>query len=134
VAVWEQADSWDGKAKPAIPPPEPPPAQVPGRITLADAVKVFLSNREGAKIAPPTLRKYRTFTKQLTTFAESRGYVMLDQFTSSDIARQQEIDASIAAKAEYEYLYDKPCEDKSKVRSGTLYGRESVATSCARDG
>lgn len=85
VAAWEQADSWDGKAKPAIPPPEPPPAQVPGRITLVDAVKVFLSNREGAKIAPPTLRKYRTFTKQLTTFAESRGYVMLDQFTSSDI-------------------------------------------------
>jgi len=46
---------------------------------------VFLTNREGAKIAPATLRKYRTFTKQLTTFADSRGYVMLDQFTSSEI-------------------------------------------------
>jgi adenine-specific DNA-methyltransferase len=28
------------------------------------------------------------------------------------IARQQEIDASIAAKAEFEYLYDKPYENK----------------------
>jgi adenine-specific DNA-methyltransferase len=32
------------------------------------------------------------------------------------IARQQEIDKSIAAKAEFEYLYDKPYEDKKKVR------------------
>ena len=32
------------------------------------------------------------------------------------IARQVEIDASIAAKAEYEYLYDKPYQDKKTVR------------------
>ncbi len=32
------------------------------------------------------------------------------------IARQQEIDSSIAAKAEYEFLFDKPYEDKRKVR------------------
>ena len=32
------------------------------------------------------------------------------------IARQKEIDASIAAKADYEYLYDKPYEDNKKVR------------------
>lgn len=32
------------------------------------------------------------------------------------IARQKEIDASIAAKADFEYLYDKPYEDKTKVR------------------
>ena len=31
------------------------------------------------------------------------------------IARQQEIDASIAARADYEYLYDKPYEDNRKV-------------------
>ena len=57
----------------------------PGRITIADGVKVFLSNREGAKIASATLSKYRTFTKQLTAFADARGYVMLDQLTSADI-------------------------------------------------
>ena len=32
------------------------------------------------------------------------------------IARQKEIDASIAAKAEFEYLYDKPYVDNAKVR------------------
>jgi hypothetical protein len=31
------------------------------------------------------LKKYKTFTKQLAAFAESRGYAMLDQFMSSGI-------------------------------------------------
>jgi hypothetical protein len=83
VASWETADAWDGKVDPA--PPPPMPASIPGRITIADATKVFLSNREGAKIAHATLRKYKTFTKQLIAFADARGYLMLDQFTSSDI-------------------------------------------------
>lgn len=34
----------------------------------------------------------------------------------SRIDRQKEIDASIAAKADFEYLYDKPYEDKKTVR------------------
>jgi integrase len=46
---------------------------------------VFLSNREGARIASSTLRKYRTFTNQLTAFADGLGYVMLDQLTSGDV-------------------------------------------------
>ena len=32
------------------------------------------------------------------------------------IARQREIDASIAARADYEYLYNKPYQDNRKVR------------------
>jgi adenine-specific DNA-methyltransferase len=43
------------------------------------------------------------------------------------IARQKEIDASIAAKAEYEYLYDKPYEDKSKVRVAGPFTVESIS-------
>ncbi len=43
------------------------------------------------------------------------------------IARQREIDASIAAKAEYEYLYDKPYEDKSKVRVAGPFTVESLS-------
>jgi integrase len=82
AAALEQAGAWDGKTEP---PPSPVPTTVSARITIADAVQVFLSNREGAKIAPATLRKYKTFTRQLIDFADSRGYVMLDQFTSSDI-------------------------------------------------
>ena len=43
------------------------------------------------------------------------------------IARQKEIDASIAAKAEYEYLYDKPYEDKRKVRVAGPFTVESLS-------
>jgi integrase len=85
AASLEKANSWDGEAEPVPAPVMPPVESAPARITIADANRVFLSNREGARIAPATLRKYRTFTNQLATFAESRGYVMLDQFTSSDI-------------------------------------------------
>jgi adenine-specific DNA-methyltransferase len=43
------------------------------------------------------------------------------------IARQKEIDASISAKAEYEYLYDKPYEDKTKVRVAGPFTVESLS-------
>lgn len=43
------------------------------------------------------------------------------------IARQKEIDASIAAKADFEYLYDRPYEDKSKVRVAGPFTVESLS-------
>jgi len=43
------------------------------------------------------------------------------------IARQKEIDASIAAKAESEYLYDKPYEDRKKVRVAGPFTVESLS-------
>lgn len=43
------------------------------------------------------------------------------------IARQTEIDATIAAKAEYEYLYDKPNKDKKKVRVAGPFTVESLS-------
>ncbi len=43
------------------------------------------------------------------------------------IARQKEIDASIAAKADYEYLYDKPYENKNKVRVAGPFTVESIS-------
>ena len=43
------------------------------------------------------------------------------------ITRQQEIDKSIAAKAEFEYLYDKPYEDKKKVRVAGPFTVESLS-------
>jgi adenine-specific DNA-methyltransferase len=42
-------------------------------------------------------------------------------------ARQKEIDASIAARAENEYLYDKPYEDKKKVRVAGPFTVESIS-------
>ena len=43
------------------------------------------------------------------------------------IARQREIDASIAARADYEYLYDKPYEDNKKVRVAGPFTVESLS-------
>ena len=43
------------------------------------------------------------------------------------IARQEEIDASIAAKAESEYLYDKPYDDKKKIRVAGPFTVESIS-------
>ena len=43
------------------------------------------------------------------------------------IARQTEIDASIAAKADQEFLYDKPYEDKSIVRVAGPFTVESLS-------
>ncbi|QIM47951.1 site-specific DNA-methyltransferase [Pusillimonas sp. DMV24BSW_D] len=43
------------------------------------------------------------------------------------IARQKEIDASIAAKAEFEFLYDKPYEDKKRVRVAGPFTVESLS-------
>jgi adenine-specific DNA-methyltransferase len=43
------------------------------------------------------------------------------------IGRQTEIDASIAAKAEFEYLYDKPYDDKKKVRVAGPFTVESLS-------
>jgi len=43
------------------------------------------------------------------------------------IARQKEIDDSIKGKAEFEFLYDKPYEDKSKIRVAGPFTVESVS-------
>lgn len=43
------------------------------------------------------------------------------------ISRQREIDASIAAKAEFEYLYDKPYTDNSRIRVAGPFTVESLS-------
>ena len=49
------------------------------------------------------------------------------QWWEHRIARQKEIDASIAAKADVEYLYDKPYGDKKKVRVAGPFTVESLS-------
>jgi len=51
----------------------------------------------------------------------------MDAFWKARIARQKEIDASIAAKADFEYLYDKPYDDKKKVRVAGPFTVESLS-------
>jgi adenine-specific DNA-methyltransferase len=48
------------------------------------------------------------------------------QWWQQRMVRQQAIDASIAAKAEFEYLFDRPYEDKKKVRVAGPFTVESM--------
>lgn len=68
------------------------------------------------EIPPDTDTKWNTKTKQ--THAE---------WWELRTARQKAIDASIAAKAEFEYLYDRPYEDKKKVRVAGPFTVESLS-------
>ncbi len=49
------------------------------------------------------------------------------RFWEARIARQREIDACIAARAEYELLYDKPYQDNKKVRVAGPFTVESLS-------
>ncbi len=51
----------------------------------------------------------------------------LDVFWKARLAREKEITASIAAKAEFEYLYDKPYVDNRKVRVAGPFTVESLS-------
>ncbi|PKK91877.1 MAG: site-specific DNA-methyltransferase [Candidatus Wallbacteria bacterium HGW-Wallbacteria-1] len=51
----------------------------------------------------------------------------LKDFWNARISRQKEIDESIAAKAEFEHLFDKPYEDRKKVRVTGPFTVESLS-------
>jgi adenine-specific DNA-methyltransferase len=93
-------------------PPVPSPAEsAVGPASRAGLPKTALLSQESpARLAGPT-----TLTALHARFWELR------------IARQKEIDGSIAAKAEFEYLYDKPYEDKKKVRVAGPFTVESIS-------
>lgn len=62
----------------------------------------------------------------------SKATKLLDRFWIARIARQREIDASIAAKAEFENLYDKPFEDKKRIRVAGPFTVESLSPHATR--
>jgi adenine-specific DNA-methyltransferase len=84
-----------------------------GQLSVACGLKKTLEEweipRERPRDWPPTTQPL------LTAFWEAR------------IARQKAIDASIAAKADFEYLYDKPYEDRKKVRVAGPFTVESLS-------
>jgi integrase len=84
AAELERAGRWDG----VVTPPQPAVVQTnPDRVTILDATKSFLAKCEGRNIAKDTLRKYKTFVKQLRAYTDSRGYMNIDQLTTSDMDR-----------------------------------------------
>lgn len=81
---YEAADAWTDV--PATDEPPQVPIEIRSlRVAVAEAIKIFLTNREGEAIKPTTVRKYKTFTKQLAAFTDARGYVFLDQITPADM-------------------------------------------------
>jgi site-specific recombinase XerD len=84
---WEAAGRWDGP-KPQPPQPSQPPAgDRHDRTTIVDATEAFLATCQNRGISLPTLKKYRTFVKQLREYSDSRGYLMADQLTITDMDR-----------------------------------------------
>lgn len=58
---------------------------------------------------------------------DNRVHELLGQYWKLRIKRQQKIDESIAALAEFENLYDKPYEDKKRVRVSGPFTVESLS-------
>ena len=65
--------------------------------------------------------------RELPAEWQSGAERLLTRFWEGRAARQKEIDASIAAKAEYEYLYDKPFENTRKVRVAGPFTVDSLS-------
>ncbi len=95
--IWEQ---WEAKLEPL-------------REKLNGALKKQWQEweipRDADKLWPETIKELHT------------------EWWQARINRQKEIDASIAAKAEFEYLYDKPYEDKRKARVAGPFTVESLS-------
>jgi integrase len=81
VASWEAAQSWDG---PAPAEPAPAPAVPDGRITIDRAIQAFTAEFQ-EHAATNTQKKYRLLLGKLKAFADTKGYVMLDQWGPIDV-------------------------------------------------
>jgi integrase len=82
--AWETAGSWEGEG-PSLAAPKAPESPSQQRTSIQDAITAFLAHRENRGLTQSTLKKYRTLTRQLCAFAESRGYIKLDQLGVSDM-------------------------------------------------
>ena len=65
--------------------------------------------------------------RELTSGAPAAAKAPHAKWWEARIARQKEIDAAIAARAEVEYLYDKPYPDNSRVRVAGPFTVESLS-------
>ncbi|MCI0350593.1 MAG: site-specific DNA-methyltransferase, partial [Acidobacteriales bacterium] len=89
--------------------------EIPRQLSDVIPAKVGMQQRD-SKDGTPT-----------STGATKEVESLHTQWWQARIARQKEIDASIAAKAEFENLYDKPCEDKKKIRVAGPFTVESLS-------
>jgi adenine-specific DNA-methyltransferase len=72
----------------------------------------------------------KTLPTEPVTFWEHdypEAFELHQKWWKARVARQKEIDASIAAKAGFEYLYDKPYPDNSRIRVAGPFTVESLS-------
>jgi integrase len=92
AAVWEKAQAWDGQATGAAntalvdapPVASAFPDQKNKSITIERAIQAFKSEFS-EYAASNTQKKYNLILGKLTAFANSKGYVMLDQWGPIDV-------------------------------------------------
>ncbi|RMH24451.1 MAG: site-specific DNA-methyltransferase [Planctomycetota bacterium] len=104
-------------------------ASVRQKLTKSIPAKWLADFRKAQKYTaevPPEIQEWEIPRDRPAAWPEA-CQSLLDEFWKLRIARQKEIDASIAAKAEFEYLYDKPYEDKKKVRVAGPFTVESLS-------
>ena len=88
------------------------------------------SQRALAKLNAMLGRDYTFKTlpeKSIDPWTNEKAIKIHGQWWDARIARQKEIDASIAAKAEFEYLYDKPYVDNARIRVAGPFTVESLS-------
>ena len=76
---------------------------------------------------PRDLKDWNGKVTEDTVFEHYTALGVLKQWWKLRLARQAEIDKSIAQKADVEMLYDRPYEDKSKVRVAGPFTVESLS-------
>jgi len=86
---------------------------------LAEVVRA----QKGKADAPRWIGMWALMTQDMRHYVD----VVHKEWWALRIARQREIDASIAAKADTEYLYDQPYDDKGRVRVAGPFTVESLS-------
>ncbi|MBG6073415.1 adenine-specific DNA-methyltransferase [Polaromonas sp. CG_9.7] len=74
-----------------------------------------------------SLKRIKVDSSLCTEDVRKQAKTLLKIWWEARISRQREIDASIAAKADSEFLYDRPYEDKKKVRVAGPFTVESLS-------
>ena len=90
------------------------------------ALGVESSNTKDTKEARRTLEEWEVPRERPSRWPPAAD-PLLAKFWEARIARQKEIDASIAAKAEFETLCDKPYVDNSRIRVAGPFTVESLS-------
>ena len=99
----------------------------PLREQLNELANLALEDWEIPRAKEELIALYLKSNKVHPAGVQPKLEVIHESWWQERIARQKEIDASIAAKADSEYLYDKPYEDKTKVRVAGPFTVESAS-------